>query len=201
MKYPIVFIINGYPGSGKDTFVNMVTEYGVHYNKYEKFKGSLNQGYLTINSSTVDIIKKVAKELGWNGEKTPEARKFLADLKKLSVDFNDFPNKKLISDIKAARNTKVVRAEDGYVFSKTFDSHFKFWFIHCREPEEIDKLKSQIGEDCFTIFVLREKHEGNLSNDADKNVENYNYDYYIDNSGTLEDLDEKVYLFLKQFDS
>lgn len=69
-----VFIINGYAGVGKDTFVNMCGQY-----------------CKILNISSVDKIKEVAYILGWNGTKDEKSRKFLSDLKLLSTDYNQFP--------------------------------------------------------------------------------------------------------------
>lgn len=207
-EYPIVFIINGYPESGKDTFVDIVTNIGIYFDKHDKYTGALKEGFLTINSSTVDIIKHVAKILGWDGVKTPEARKFLSDLKDLSTNFNDYPNQKIINDVKACRESQIAvnKATGDYYYHEKVDNvlvnnAFKFWFIHCREPEHIEKLKNAIGNDCYTIFMVRDVHIKEASNHADANVENYKYDFYIDNTGTLEDLEAKAFKFLKRFDT
>ena len=74
----IVIIINGSGGVGKDTLCDIV---GKHYS--------------TMNVSSVDPIKEIASKNGWNGEKDSKSRKFLADLKKLFVDYNDLPQKYL----------------------------------------------------------------------------------------------------------
>ena len=69
-----IIIINGYGGSGKDTFVDLVSKYNKVY-----------------NFSSVDKVKDIAKIIGWNGEKDEKSRKFLSDLKKLTTDYNDMP--------------------------------------------------------------------------------------------------------------
>lgn len=73
----MIIVINGRGGVGKDTFV----------------KYCMESPLITFieNMSTIEPIKGVAHLLGWNQEKTPEARKFLSDLKDLSSNFNDFP--------------------------------------------------------------------------------------------------------------
>lgn len=69
-----LFIINGSGGVGKDTFVELVSEYsGV------------------VNISSVAEVKKFATMMGWNGDKDEKSRKFLSDLKSLLVDYNDRP--------------------------------------------------------------------------------------------------------------
>ena len=66
----------------------------------------------------------------------------------------------------------------------------------CREPEEIQKFVTRLG--AKTLFVLNKKAESqNFSNKSDKEVLNYQYDYYIDNNGTLEDLKNAAKRFLE----
>lgn len=67
-----IFIINGPAGSGKDTFVSMVSSL-----------------IPTVNYSSVDLVKKAASILGWSGTKTDKDRKFLSDLKNLSSEYSD----------------------------------------------------------------------------------------------------------------
>ena len=67
-----IIIINGFGGSGKDTFVELVSKYNKVY-----------------NFSSVEKVKEIAKIIGWNGEKNEKSRKFLSDLKKLTTDYND----------------------------------------------------------------------------------------------------------------
>ena len=64
-KSPTVYIINGVGGSGKSTFVSILSE--LHP--------------LIKEISTVDKVKEVAKIAGWNGEKDDKGRRFLADIK------------------------------------------------------------------------------------------------------------------------
>ena len=75
-----IICINGYPQSGKDTFVNFCYSFG-----------SIIQSY-----STVDFVKKIAKECGWNGVKDLKSRKFLSDLKDILTEWDDIP----VRDIK-----------------------------------------------------------------------------------------------------
>lgn len=150
-----IIIINGYGGSGKDTFVNLVSKYNKVY-----------------NISSVDKIKEIAKLMGWNGEKDEKSRKFLSDLKKLSTDYNDMP----FNSIKNAIND-------------FYESDKEIMFIHIREPEEIKKAAKEF--DAKTLFIKRDDIDKITSNYADASVENYNYDYIINNT-TLEDLEEQA---------
>lgn len=71
---PIVFIMNGSGGCGKDTFVELC-----HYNSC----------YTCWHISTITPIKEMAKMAGWNGEKDEASRRFLSDLKDLCTQAQD----------------------------------------------------------------------------------------------------------------
>lgn len=65
----MIFVINGPARTGKDTFVNIYRE--------ERKKDLV----YTYNISTVDFVKTIAKECGWDGTKDEKNRKFLSNLK------------------------------------------------------------------------------------------------------------------------
>ena len=61
----------------------------------------------------------------------------------------------------------------------------------CREPQEIKKFVDRLG--AKTVCVRRKEAENAaVSNHADANVLDYEYDYYIDNNDTLEELKIKA---------
>lgn len=158
-----IFITNGSGGCGKDTFAKFVSELVPTY-KY----------------SSIDAVKRCAKEMGWNGEKGERDRKFLSDLKELTSNYNDFSFKdisKLVEDFKSNK-----------IYSTVL-------LIDIREPNEIQRVKKAFGAE--TILITRNSVKPILSNMADANVENYKYDYYIDNNGTQEDLRKAAYEFVR----
>lgn len=57
-----------------------------------------------------------------------------------------------------------------------------------REPDDIDRFMSLYGNywDVKTVLVKRE--EKTYGNIADDNVNNYDYDIVIDNTGSMDDL-------------
>jgi hypothetical protein len=154
----VVFILNGKAGSGKDTFVELQKAYAQQRYRI-KVRGI----------STVDKVKEAARLLGWDGVKVPSSRKFLSDLKDLSTKFCDGP------------------AKYCYEVADTLESN-SWLYIHCREPDEIDKMQKVLQKrmQCFTVFIRRPGVEDVVSNHADLNVEKFNYDFYVDNNSTLE---------------
>jgi hypothetical protein len=157
-----VYLINGVGGVGKDSFCSFCSEY-----------------ISTLNISSVDKIKEAARILGWNGDKDEKSRKFLADLKYLSTDYNNNPYEYIKRTIEYFRRD---------------DTPYGLMFIHVREPNEIHKIKTELN--CETILVRNKNVRPITSNTADANVENYEYDYVINNDGTLDDLKETARRFV-----
>lgn len=158
-----VIIINGKGGAGKDTLCEMAAGW-----------------YKVRNVSSITPIKEIALANGWDGEKSPKARKFLAELKELFTAFNDLPTKYLLEQ-----------------YHEFISSSEELMFAHIREAKEIDKLKSQIPTSCITLLVRREGKEA-WGNAADDLVEDYRYDYVFENNGTLAESQERFWAFLKE---
>lgn len=157
-------------GVGKTTFEEKCREL---VNTSSTFWCDENKRMIVDVISTVDFIKQIAIECGWNGVKTPRNRKFLSDLKDLLTEWNDVPFQKVLDHVMYLD-----------VFAKGFD-----WllFVDCREPAEIQKLKERLN--ATTVLVRRLGDEVNeTSNHADENVFEYEYDYTIKNYGDLSDL-------------
>lgn len=157
-----IIIVGGYPSSGKTQFVKFCQEYiGTAY---------------CLDISTVDLVKKVAKCAGWDGSKTPKNRCFLADLKKLLIEWDDVPHKDVMATIN--RFEEMV-GEFGVDTGKCFA------FVQCREPEEIKKFVERVG--ARTLCIERPNHEPPVA-ECDKTTISYMYDIVIANDGDLEKL-------------
>ena len=169
-----IFIVNGYPESGKDTFIDMCLEYlGNNGFKY----------------STIDAVKEYAKQIGWDGKKDDRGRAFLSDLKNALEKYNNFSHISVREFIGRTLYTGAKNGEslDNYVF-----------FIIVREPKQIRALLNEY-KNSKSIIIKRglvEKKE--YSNDADKKVECFTYDYVISNAGTLDDLKDIAIEFLNE---
>lgn len=72
MKKPQILIVNGVPGSGKDTMAELLNKYAV----VEKL-------------SIIDLAKDIAMLSGWDGVKGDRSRQFLCDIKDLVDEFSD----------------------------------------------------------------------------------------------------------------
>ena len=163
-----VIIINGAGGVGKDTLCDFTDKY-----------------YSTFNTSAITPIKDIAKLLGWDGAKEAKDRKLLADLKKLSIEYNDLPTNYLYNE-----------------FTKFEQDDFdQIMFMHIREPEEIDKIKNKIKENSsiriVTLLVKREAATNEWGNDADDKVNDYSYDFIYNNDKELDKAENDFIDFLQ----
>ena len=157
----LYIIVGGFPRSGKSTFVSYCQEIiGEHY---------------TLDISTVDLVKWLAEQSGWDGTKTPKNRKFLSDLKQLLIEWDDVPYKDVI-------NTAQYKREELDSYGIT---HTLYVFVQCREPEEIQKFVDRVG--AHTVFVSRKDHE-KPTNESDIATRRYNYEATIFNDGDLDQL-------------
>lgn len=136
----------------------------------------------TTNFSSVDKIKEIARSAGWDGGKTEKDRKFLSDLKLLFTDYNDLPLNSM---------------KDKY--EEFLNSNSNFLFLHIREPEEIEKAKKIFN--AKTILIKRDSVKHITSNMADANVFNYDYDIVVNNDEGIEELMDKAYYLVKDFEN
>ncbi len=160
-----VFVINGAGGVGKDTLCDLAAK---HFKVY--------------NVSSIDPIKEIAASIGWRGEKTDKARRFLSDLKRLTIEYNDYP-------------TLWGRAR----YDEFLASDNELMFFHIREAEEIEKYVRATDGAARTLLIrggdrMSKSHYGNVSDDE---VENYSYDYYFVNDRSLEETEISFCEFLK----
>ncbi|MBQ7333801.1 MAG: hypothetical protein IJW38_05590 [Clostridia bacterium] len=158
-------VINGKGGVGKDTLCELAA-------KHFKIK----------NVSSITPIKEIASLCGWSGEKSDKARKFLSDLKRLTIDYNDFPT------VWAVRQYEEFLTSDEEII-----------FLHVREPEEIEKFVKATGSAAKTLLIrggerMTKTDYGNVSDDR---VEDYSYDYYFINDKTLEEAEIEFVELLK----
>ena len=135
----------------------------------------------TLKYSIVDLPKEAAKVLGWDGGKTEKDRRFLSDIMDLSTEYNDAPFKDVLSLVTDFKNN-----EDF--------TEYEVLIIDMRDPKDIARAVETFG--AKTILIRNPKVRKIESNHADREVENYEYDYIIENNGTLEQLDSIARVFV-----
>lgn len=149
-----------------------------------EFENIISKHINSIIYSSIMPVKEFAiKHFEWDGDernKTEEWRRFFYQLKKMLVEEFDFIYIKVVEKVREFYS----------------DVHCELLMVDSREVEEIERFKN-----CFqavTVFINNDNCDKITSNDADANVENYKYDYYIDNNGTLEELEEKALEFINK---
>lgn len=170
-----VIIINGAGGSGKDTCVEIFNSY-------------LRNRYEVKNLSTINCVKKIARDMGWNFKKDERGRAFLADLKRTWKQYNNGPFKNITKEISHLILFEETTGKECLVF------------IHCREREEINEFKEWFGNrkiECQTLLVKRDGIK-KFCNSADLNTDNYKYDYIIENNGSIEDLEVECHKYISE---
>lgn len=166
-----IFIINGSGGVGKDKFVELVSV---------ELNDRLKRFHTVENFSSVDKVKEIAKEIGWDGGKSEKDRKFLSDLKILVSNYCDMPFKTMRNKVKEFYNSE----------------KSEFLFLHIREPEEIKRAVDEFH--ARTILIVRNSVAHITTNISDKNVFSHKYDYIIQNNETIEELAEKAKQFIQE---
>ena len=173
-----VVIINGKPQSGKDTFC-----------KYAQGYCDDDESANTLIISSVDPLKEMLTQLGWDGTKTDKIRDMLMDMKQLWVQNQDGPTMFLFNNILEFH--KACTGEDNIVF------------VHIRQPEEIKKLVNALtgfesmGIDVISLLVIRESGEDTPNQPAETRrsddealINSYEYDVTINNDEDLIKLQE-----------
>lgn len=163
-----VIIINGMGGSGKDTVCELAAKW-----------------HVVRNISSITPIVKIAQYAGWDGEKTPKARRMLSQLKEVFTEYNDLSFRYCVAEYQAFAENK----------------QEEILFVHIREAEEIDRFYKAIpAGQCVTLLVRRPDvmAGGKLGNRSDDDVEQYAYDRTLMNDGSLAQLEEKVRVLIEE---
>lgn len=177
-KHPKIFLLCGTSRVGKDTVASMITEY------YEK------KDFKAITLSNAYYIKDYAKRiLDWDGSDENKPRTFLqqfgTDLVRKNMGEHFFLDRLL---------------EDIEVFSYFYDVII---VSDIRAPYEIE-IPKQTLKNVSSIHVVRPNHTNELNQEEKKHVtemalQNYhNYDFELQNDGSLEDLEKKVNQLLER---
>lgn len=163
-----IIIVNGYPESGKDTFV-----------RHCWTRLTITDSRPVFEYDSVGKYKEVLKRyFGWDGiEKNAVIRSALAYMKTLDMELSDGPFNDFGKFVNATPDNAVI-------------------FTYIREPEEIQRL-TDAG--AISVLVHRGSADGKTySNPADEDVGKFQYQHYILNIGSHDDLRLESYRFVEQ---
>lgn len=145
----------------------------------DTFAKILNTFVPVYKCSIIDRVKTIAMDCGWRGQKTEKDRKFLHDLKKLTDEYSSMSFQDVLE--------RVAAFDDGLITEEVM-------VIDVRDPKEIEELADAIG--ALTVFIQNDNVPDVTSNPADANVANYEYDFILENNGSLEDFEQTIFNFL-----
>lgn len=155
---------------------------GVHSTGKDTFVKYINDfGINAFHTSYVDFTRFMLSEARIDVKnKTDKMRKLLCDVNTALEEYDDIPFKDC--------------CEIANDFNKNWIDD-DWLIIDCREPKKIERLKQKLN--AKTIFIKSDK-KITADNSADKAVaEDYEYDYIIDNTGSLDDLKNNTMEFIK----
>ena len=201
----VVCFINGTGRSGKDTFVRMSKKFVTESINKERVRQN-KRPYAVVNYSTIDYERNI---LDIVSQHYPEV--------KASCDKKDNTYRDCLSAMKhhldTAHNTSMTMFFEFFVqiCRQLLLKNNLLMFVHCREPENIEKMANAIhyvyrdyafpvqGLNAITTTMLvnGRTNPEDFTNGSDQSVNDYNYDFVIDNSVSLEDFVLTVHEWLK----
>lgn len=179
-KLPIIFIMNGYGASGKDTFLDYCDTI-------------LPQSIIRI--STVGPVYKAVNDVLLKDDLSSDGTAYRDSISK-SVNTKDDAWRQFMHEVKMAW-TKYCDGPIQYVLNRVEYvrknlPEIKFIFVYSRESNEVvrfSKIFQSMGYLSARIWV-QGPDENHWQNDCDREVVHdiVRYHYTIDNTGTLDDL-------------
>ena len=165
-----IFVLNGSPRSGKDTFCALMEKYGeVEHYSYVDFTRYM------LSEVNIDYHKKTDKD-----------RQLLETINNALEAYDDIPMKDICES--------VIDTIGHYIDNKDL-----FIFVDIRKPDNIKRFLEKFPE-AKTVYIDDGKELSNAT-ESDHSVKDYDYDYYIVNNGSLDDLQKKVGSFVHEINS
>lgn len=151
-------------------------------NGKDTFAEFLSKYISVFKYSSIDLVKEMYETIGIDrNNKDEKKRKLYSDTKDMLTKYDDIPFKDIASIVSDFKNNKI---------------EAEVLLIDIREPDEIARAVKTFGAEA--ILIRNPDVKKIESNHADANVENYNYDYVIENNGTLEQLNMVAKFFVRE---
>lgn len=176
----IIIGVSGKAESGKNAFADMIMRYRP-------------SSLIAVNFAFADEVKKIAKDMGWDGQKTENGRSGL-------IMIGDGARKYFDPDIWVKKLCKTMEPIASQSDTLSSITHFVMIVTDCRypnEPESLREFANKVGASYFTLRVNRPNYESKLtaeqrSNLSETGLDDYpKFDFIIENDGTLFDFKDK----------
>ena len=170
-----VIMISGKSNTGKGTVAEIIESNLIKQNKH------------VIRCSLSTYIRNVAKEdYYWDGIDTLESRKFMAESYRIGTEFYSYHMARRVweRDIRPYSNKDTIAIVESFREKVNYD-----YFCILLDEGIIDKIT--------TIRVIRPDFNAIQDKDmenhvSESDVDNFKFDYIIENSGTIEELYVKL---------
>ena len=170
-----IILVSGKSNSGKGTVAKKIKELLDSQERY------------TILCSLSTYIRDVAKEdYFWNGIDTLESRKFMAESYRVGTEFYPYHMARRVweRDILPYSNTYKIAIIESFREKVNYD-----YFDLLLKQNIINKIITIRVERPNFNAIQNEEMENHVS---ESDLDDFEFDYVIENSGTVEELDEKL---------
>lgn len=186
--YPIICIINGAGGCGKDTFIHAagMTASVTQISSIKPVKTLAN--FIIQASEPAAPFSDIAVAAE-EDNKTLRYRKLLSDLKRVWTDFCNGPENLMLCSVCDMITNQINGGES-----------YDIIFAVIREPDKIESFRDRVigslGLPCITMLIKSWIDPKDFDNDSDAGVEDYPYDLtVINNYGQLDLFKLQAYTF------
>ena len=167
----MVYILNGSNRTGKDTFVEMISDVFKHASRFEN---DIFSKYDVIHLSTIDHIRKMfsseilGERLGAYmanclADKEDDTRSLLATFKKV---FDDYMSNR---GNNPASNTYIVDEIVRITRELGDDGRIPIFFVDCREDAKILDLRESLTSLGYSVKIIKHKRDVEVAtNESDK---------------------------------
>ena len=170
-----IILISGKSNTGKGVLSTIIESNLIKQNKH------------VIRCSLSTYIRNVAKEdYYWDGIDTLESRKFMAESYRIGTEFYPYHMARRVweRDIKPYSNKNTIAIVESFREKVNYD-----YFCSLLDEGIIDKITTiRVIRPDFNAIQDREL-ENHVS---ESDVDNFEFDYVIENNGTIEELYEKL---------
>lgn len=184
----IIVLVSGKAESGKDTFHQLAEKYIYSRNLYSPNVHRVAFG---------DGVKKVAEQMGWNGEKDEKGR---SGLIMVGDGAREFFDKNIWIKKAVQRLSEISTSNNDYDNSSNKDAIV--FVTDCRYPNEVTMLKDWAylnSHPVYAVRVERPNHVSKLTNEQLMNMSETAldnrkelFDFIVVNDKTLDDFTQKV---------
>lgn len=172
-----IITFSGRAGSGKNYSASILE------NKLEQ---SMNKDVHELAYG--NAVKTIAFQMGWNGVKDDAGRKLLQDIGESGRRYN--------------KDTWVNKVIENIYYISGYNDDVVICITDARFPDnEIVNIQNEFGKNNVISIKVNGRHAdmGELENDiSETSMDNFDYDFYLDNSPSNNNLEDQIEELLKQ---